>query len=441
MTAEIAILNKNAIALAADSAVTLQQADSAKIYNTANKLFMLSKHAPVGIMIYGSAAFMHIPWETVIKMYRSHLGEKHYNHLEEYANDFISFLEEARTLFPESAQEEYYAVAIEGWLVSLRDKINKQVNEIIKNIGSISDPQIEKLANGAIGKQLAELDAAENLPNFTDADIQKLADKYGSVTEDAIKRVFEKLPIDDSKQALKMMCAFLFGKEKYWLNPSGVVIAGFGESDVFPRLRTYDCQTVVNNKLRYRYIESRSNEIQQDNTASIIPFAQTEMVMRFMEGVDPSYLRQLHGYLRTLLEEGYPDIVKEALQTKIETTESDAIKQKLRELGGKLVADFETAMKSHRREYFVSPILATVAALPIEELAAMAESLVNLTSLKRRITSSEAETVGGPVDVAVISKGDGFIWIKRKHYFDPKLNHAFFANYYMEHEVANDEQS
>jgi hypothetical protein len=26
-------------------------------------------------------------------------------------------------------------------------------------------------------------------------------------------------------------------------------------------------------------------------------------------------------------------------------------------------------------------------------------------------------------------KGDGFVWIKRKHYFPPELNHQFFANY------------
>ena len=41
----------------------------------------------------------------------------------------------------------------------------------------------------------------------------------------------------------------------------------------------------------------------------------------------------------------------------------------------------------------------------------------------------ESETVGGPIDVAVISKGDGFIWIKRKHYFKAELNPQFFANY------------
>ena len=83
-----------------------------------------------------------------------------------------------------------------------------------------------------------------------------------------------------------------------------------------------------------------------------------------------------------------------------------------------------TVSRSH-----VQPVVSAVANLPKEELADMAESLVSLTSFKRRVTH-DPETVGGPIDVAVISKGDGFIWINRKHYFDPALNHQFFANYY-----------
>ena len=59
--------------------------------------------------------------------------------------------------------------------------------------------------------------------------------------------------------------------------------------------------------------------------------------------------------------------------------------------------------------------------LPKEELAELAEALVNLTSLKRRVSPAD-ETVGGPIDVAIISKGDGLVWIKRKHYFKPELN-------------------
>jgi len=61
-------------------------------------------------------------------------------------------------------------------------------------------------------------------------------------------------------------------------------------------------------------------------------------------------------------------------------------------------------------------------------MALLAENLVSLTALKQKI-SLETETVGGPIDVAFISKNDGFIWIKRKHYFDGKLNPFFFDKY------------
>lgn len=59
-------------------------------------------------------------------------------------------------------------------------------------------------------------------------------------------------------------------------------------------------------------------------------------------------------------------------------------------------------------KYFINPILSVLSTLPKTELASMAESLVNLTSMKRHI-SSVSETVGGPIDVALISKGDGLV--------------------------------
>ena len=80
---------------------------------------------------------------------------------------------------------------------------------------------------------------------------------------------------------------------------------------------------------------------------------------------------------------------------------------------------------------FIRPVIDAVTILPKEELAELAFSLVSLTSLKRRM-SMEQETVGGPIDVAVISKGDGFIWIKRKHYFSTDLNPQFVPNYFFD---------
>ena len=81
MTAEIAILNKEAVALAADSAITAGFQKNQKIFGSANKLFALSKYSPVGLMIYGSAQYMAIPWETIIKQYRRQLDEKKFPNL------------------------------------------------------------------------------------------------------------------------------------------------------------------------------------------------------------------------------------------------------------------------------------------------------------------------------------------------------------------------
>jgi hypothetical protein len=70
-----------------------------------------------------------------------------------------------------------------------------------------------------------------------------------------------------------------------------------------------------------------------------------------------------------------------------------------------------------------------IALMPKVELIELAEALVSITAIERKATSDEG-TVGGPVDVAFISKHEGFVWIKRKHYFKPDLNPRYFWRKY-----------
>ena len=81
-------------------------------------------------------------------------------------------------------------------------------------------------------------------------------------------------------------------------------------------------------------------------------------------------------------------------------------------------------MTEYRSAMHTKPLISSVSVLPKEELAILAESLVNLTALKQKM-SMDNETVGGSIDVAVISKGDGFVWIKQKRYFNSELNPHF----------------
>ena len=99
------------------------------------------------------------------------------------------------------------------------------------------------------------------------------------------------------------------------------------------------------------------------------------------------------------------------------------------------------------------PVTAEIAVMNKEAVALAADSAVTMPSGKVFFSANKlfalsrnepvaamiygnygisrySETVGGPIDVALISKGDGLIWIKRKHYFAPELNQQFFHNKY-----------
>lgn len=93
MTAEIAILNRVGVALAADSAVTISSAGGdQKTYNSANKLFALDGQHPVAIMIHGSAESMGIPAETIMKRYKSSTFNQPQQTLAGYARQFADFM-------------------------------------------------------------------------------------------------------------------------------------------------------------------------------------------------------------------------------------------------------------------------------------------------------------------------------------------------------------
>jgi hypothetical protein len=254
--------------------------------------------------------------------------------------------------------------------------------------------------------------------------------------ERARKELFGKLPLTHAaSERLFRIGAKLFFKLPAIASSastSGVVIAGFGTNDVFPRLRSFYFDRVIEGHLKYK--ESASVDVRFETGAAVVPFAQDEMVRTFMEGVDPSYQGAISSDLSAILSRYSKTVLTDTEGLSRQGRRS--LRSKLQRISSDLIERYRKELEKYRHEKHVNPIIRIVAVLPKDELAAMAESLVNLTSFKRKV-SLEAETVAGPIDVAVISKGDGFIWIKRKHYFEPRLNPQFFAKYHQEMENAS----
>lgn len=60
-------------------------------------------------------------------------------------------------------------------------------------------------------------------------------------------------------------------------------------------------------------------------------------------------------------------------------------------------------------------------AMPIQDAIDLSTFLVDLTTRFSRF-SPGAPTVGGPTEIAVITKHEGFKWVQRKHYFSAEYN-------------------
>lgn len=406
MTAEIAVMNREAIALASDSAVTMTGTSGEKIFTSANKLFTLSKYHPVGIMIYGSAVFMGVPWETIIKVYRNKLGSRSYVTLKQYAHSFVDFLDSRNPLFPGAVQEDYLKTSVFGFLNFIKDTIEKSVHSKIDEKGEITGQEIDQIVSRIIKEQYETWEKAQNIPSIPKTFSNRVVNKYRRFIDDAVRQTFEKLPLTKSQSnqlrriAGNLFCKFPRGIFKEEI--SGVVVAGYGTRDIFPSLVSYHMEGVVEDRLKFQ--QQMDSKIDFGTSASIVPFAQAEMVATFMEGIDPVYRGIEESYLSRLLGDFVGIIVDKIEQ--YTALQKKKLKDRLLAITNQILEDHRKKLVDYRRDKYVNPITSVVSMLPKDELAAMAESLVNLTSFKRKV-SMERETVGGPIDVAVISKGDG----------------------------------
>ena len=422
MTLEVAIVNKQAVALAADSAVTIQGGSNLKIYNTVNKLFALSKYQPVGIMTYSTADVMGAPTETAIKAFRKKIGRRHRDSLDDYADEFRTFLETDNTIFDANARIDQCVTLINEHFHSLHDGISRSITSEFPGLCGPNQTEVKVRSRNILEGESRKYAASPSLPNLTSAIRNRLKSvirPWISQWEDRYHSDFY-LARSDTKLLLELALNLVFREEPSGFE-TGFVIAGFGESEYYPQVRSFEFEASINGVHKIRQIISKDMRV---DSPDILPFAQRDIIDALYKGRDAGFDQSMNDFLVAEF-----DLMRNNLR-------ASGAPQAMRTAIEKNIDDLHNQFKTHLDQYltettknYTEPLQETVAIMPKEELALMAEALVNITSMHRKM-SPGSETVGGPTDVAVISKGDGFVWIKRKHYFDPKYNHAYIESYF-----------
>jgi hypothetical protein len=420
MTAEIGILNKTSVVLAADSAATISI--HKKVFNNANKLFPLSYFEPVGIMIYNNSNWMRIPLEIIIKSYSKNLHDKAFSTLLEYREDFIKYLKEN---FKKFINEEQIHQVIEYRLYDMLDALSDMCKTILADkIKVLPNQPTEEEKSNLLEKTFSEMIdifskvKTKVLPEFSEYKFEEFKLEFKKTIDKILPGFYSSVKIK-RKSALtqkiyriifhELICKFS-SDEDY----SGIVIAGYGLDEIYPTICDVKIAEIISNKLRYE--STQEKEISNKRSGMVCPFAQRDMIDTFFHGINPQIFTEIGNILKEeireaieLIHKKHPQIPKADLVTPLNKAQTNS-KNKILE---------------YSKKHYINPIIQSIGYLRKEDLVEFAESLINITSIKRK-TNSQLQSVGGPIDIAIITKHEGFVWVKRKDIIDKELNSAYF---------------
>ena len=393
MTALIAAMNNRAVAMAADSAITINSSSSHKVLNSANKLFQLSPNHSVGIMICGNASYLGLPWEIIIKEYGKQLGNKPFFNLQEYRNDFLRFLLKNNHFCSKSHQIKY-----------LIDEITRLHKYLLPNPMPSDTDEIKKFFIERADNILN--DAADSIEGLLGYSFDEFFKEFGKdLTAHCSTLWLTKHFPDLKEKLLKCFHKFIIRNNSLLnVSESQIVFAGYGSYEIRPSLSSISIWFGFGSHIRYdKHIEQ---SVTEDHDAAISRYAQTDIINTFINGINPK--------LRNSIEDNIPGILAKILDQLAATFTEKDIQDKIKGFDVSRVKQlFNDLIDRKSREQFSNPLISTIGDLDTSDLISFVESLISLTGLHRRMSGME-EGVGGPVDVAIITKSDGFTWVKHK---------------------------
>jgi hypothetical protein len=412
MTSEIAVMNQRAVALAADSAVTLIGGGTVAVRNDHRKLFHLVERRPIGLMFFGVADMMGHPWEHVIEHYQKKTRPRALPHVRDYAASFTGMMDNLEEFFPRAKQRDEYRrllASVFRYIFHLAQFMSDNADGERQGESAILEAAIERVwrdyqfrEDGAPRADLACFPA-----NFGTA-IQR---EYAQQIEEIVAYGFGQFHLSPgAMQRLREIAIYAVVKDLFLEDVTGLVFAGFGEDERYPNVVTYFASAMVGGYLKRA--EASADAIDTDTKSKIRVFADSEVTNAFIRGIDFNLERRLYGGFRMMMGglvdqmiAAFPDAAP-AQRDEVRTRFQNSFVPRYVEAFRGMIADYQ-------QQTFINPILRVLEIASRTELAQTAKELVGLNIFKKRIMAQK-ETVGGAIDVAMISRENGFQWFSRQ---------------------------
>lgn len=422
MTAVIGILNKRGAAIAADSAVTRQRRRNSKVTKNGNKMIRLSDVDPISVMITGNGRFCETQWDIIVRHYRQHQGVISHETVEACVHDFFKFLADNH-LF---CDKEMVMQHIEGEMNELFARVHLEVDRKFKRInekGILKSPKgYQKAFLKILAHYRKKLGRYGASVQFQDYSIEQFDAYAGDMIREFLKNKchdpndpfsdsYPKEIIDAITDDFELTLMTLLTNRRA---DATLVFTGFGTSQKYPSLVSVAVFEGFDDRVNYHIRPEDIVCISDDQPVAICPFAQDDVVNSILDGIYFKFRKSVFHQREDCFSIYDGVFGEEAIDSDYEE-----FFNKLEEID---TSDLSRQYCNVAHKHFLKNRSKWEKALvnyDLQAMAALAHSLIDLTGFYR-IIHFEQEGVGGPVDLAVITKNEGFTWLNRKSWFHHK---------------------
>lgn len=406
MTSEIAVMNQRAVALAADSAVTLIDGRTVVVRNEQRKLYQLAEGRPVGVMFFGMADVMGHPWDQLIGHFQK-TRPAEVSRLDDYAAAFTGMLDHLDDFFPPEKQKDEYRrllASVYGYVLRLAEYMQLDTGEGTSASVAVLDAAIEQvwrdyqfLPDGAPRPDLSCFP-----PEFGATVLRDHAEQI----DELLSYGFGAVGLDQQAlQRLRDIAVYCVVKDLFLEDVTGLVFAGFGNDDRYPVLCTWFVSSIVSGIAKRA--EVSRDAIDTEVKSKIRIFADSEVTNAFIRGIDFNLERRLYGGFAQMMH-GFVNEIVDAFP-EVDAARRESVRESYQGAVPAYLEMFHGMIAGYQQQAYINPVLRVLEIAARGELADTARELVGLNVFKKRIMA-QRETVGGEIDVAVISRDGGFQW-------------------------------
>ena len=422
MTSQIAVFNLECVAVASDSVLTIANGRQQRTLSSSEKVFDLGPAHRVVVLGSGEARFMSVPWSLLLQEWSSRLAQP-LDRLSDYAADLVAWLGEQEDLFPEDVQEDYFSWLVHDYFSAVRRHIIEALAERDLEDAPWDSLDVQRCVDEIVEEHIDRLRSLPERPDCDEVSDAFFVSGRQGVVAQAFDRMFHDLPrtVRSDDWIRLHIPALILGRHERFSRDSVIAFVGYGNADLYPGNQAVEFQGLINRRVRCRVREA--TQVTPCNSSLISSFAQADAINTFLDAYHVDFLDRAHRTLDAILDEHLNEdddpSEHDPVGAALDESEDDAEDDEFVEVERPLTA----RERAHRRlqddfdqlswERFVSPMLATVDSLPRADMARMAEALVGIQAL-RAASGGAQPTVGGPIDVAVISRAHGVQWLRRK---------------------------